>query len=135
MIFVTVYLNILLIFTAPTAPPGNLIVFNTSSTSLNATWSAPPIDKTHGHIRFYLIKYREVNCSRDSYGNVDETIRNVTVRGDVYSVILDSLAYWKCYQVNVTAVTVGEGPYATDAETRTSENGDYVFYAIAVFIV
>ena len=66
-----------------------------------------------------------MNCSRDSYGNVDETIRNVTVRGDVYSVILDSLAYWKCYQVNVTAFTVGEGPYAVEAETRTSENGKH----------
>ena len=130
-----VYLSFLLIFTAPTAPPGNLNVFNISSTSLNATWSAPPIDKTHGHIRYYLIKYWEVTCSIDSYGNVDETIRNKTVKGDVYSVILDKLKYWKCYQVNVTTFTVGEGPYATDNETRTSENGNYFVYRIAVFIV
>ena len=127
--------NFSIILTAPTAPPGNLNVFNTSSTSLNATWSAPPIDKTHGYIRYYLIKYWEVNCSIDSYGNVDETIRNKTVKGDIHSVILDNLAYWKCYQVNVTAVTVDEGPYAMDAETRTSENGNYFVYRIAVFIV
>ena len=131
----SIQLNSSIILTAPTAPAGNLNVFNTSSTSLNATWSAPPIHKTHGHIRYYLIKYWEVTCSRDSYGNVDETIRNKTVKGDVHSVILDNLAYWKCYQVNVTAVTVGEGPYAVEAEIRTSENGNYSIYGIPVFIV
>ena len=50
-----------------------------------------------------------------------------TVESNVHSVTLDRLRFWKCYQVNVTAFTVGEGPYATDNETRTSENGEYEY--------
>ena len=42
----------------------------------------------------------------------------------MYSVLLNGLKFWKCYQVNVTAVTVGEGPYTSDSETRTTENGE-----------
>ena len=41
------------------------------------------------------------------------------------SATLDGLRFWKCYQVNITAVTVREGPYAIAAETRTSENGNF----------
>ena len=111
-------------FTAPTAPPGNLKVFNRSSTSLNATWSAPPIDKTHGFIRYYLIKYWEVQCSDFFYDSHNLTVRTKTVASTLRSVIVDELDYWKCYQVNISAVTVGEGPYATDIETRTTENGE-----------
>ena len=119
-------MNFLHTFAAPTAPPGNLKVFNISSTSLNATWSAPPIDKTHGHIRYYLIKYREVQCSNYSKGTEveNETVNEKTVESNVHSVTLNGLRFWKCYQVNVTAVTVGEGPYARIRESRTSENGE-----------
>ena len=103
-------------------------VVNKSSSILNATWSAPPIRDTHGIIRHYLIKYREVKCSKYWYGTVDGTMKEKTVGSNLHSVILDKLKLWKCYQVNVTAVTVDEGPYATGSETRTSENGtDFVF--------
>ena len=112
-------------FTAPTAPPGNLKVFNLSSTSLNATWSAPPINETHGHIRYYLIKYWEVECTTFSYDSHKLTVLTKTVASSLQSVIVDGLDYWKCYQLNVSAVTVGEGPYATDIETRTTENGEF----------
>ena len=44
--------------------------------------------------------------------------------------LLDGLKYWKCYQVNVTAVTVGEGPYVADVETRTSEEGELTILKI-----
>ncbi len=64
-----------------------------------------------------------MQCSNDPYGTVNTTVRDRTVGGDVYSVTLDSLDVWKCYQVNVTAFTVGKGPYATIEETRTSEEG------------
>ena len=101
------------------------MVTNTSSSSLNATWSAPPIEEAHGIIRNYLIKYKEVQCSFQPYDTIDTVVRKETVQGDVYSVILDGLKYWKCYQVNVTAVTVDEGPYATEDETRTSENVEH----------
>ena len=105
--------------------PSGLNVFNKSSTSLEATWSPPPINKIHGHIRHYLIKYWEVQCSKYWYGTVNGTVNEKTVGANNHSVILDKLKYWKCYQVNVTAFTVGEGPYATDNESRTSENGIY----------
>ena len=128
------FAHVFFYITAPTAAPVDLIVVNQSSTSLEARWSAPPINETNGIIRHYVIKYREVECSNYSYGNVDGTTKDETVRGDVYSVILDSLAYWKCYQVNVTAVTVSEGPYATDSETRTSENGSGIIPVLVMLI-
>ena len=114
---------------APGAAPLNLVVTNTSSTRLNASWNAPPWDLTYGYIRYYIIKYLEVQCSGYSYGAVKSTARNKTVGGDVNSVMLENLDVWKCYQVNVTAYTVGEGPYATVEETRTSEEGCfYILY-------
>ena len=103
--------------------PSGLNVSNKSSTSLEATWSRPPINKTHGHIRHYLLKYWEVQCSKYSYGTVNGTVKEKTIGANNHSAIIDGLKYWKCYQVDVTAFTVGEGPYAMDAETRTSENG------------
>ena len=65
-----------------------------------------------------------MKCSTYSYDTVDETVKEKTVGSNNHSVILDKLKFWKCYEVNVTAVTVGEGPYASDNETRTSENGE-----------
>ena len=111
-------------FVAPTAAPVNLNVVNVSSTSLQATWSAPPINGTHGHIRHYFIKYWGVQCSEITNVTVNGTIQEKTVGPNNFSVMLDGLQFWKCYQVNVTAFTVGEGPYATDLKTRTSENGE-----------
>ena len=116
-------LNFTFHFTAPTAAPVNLTVVNITSSSLHASWSPPPTNETHGHIRHYLIKYWEVQCSKYRYGTVNGTVKERTVGSNNHSAIIDGLKYWKCYQVNVTAVTVGEGPYATNNETRTSENG------------
>ena len=108
----------------------NLVVTNTTSTSLNASWNAPPWNLTYGYIRYYIIKYQEVECSNDPYGTVNSIVRNQTVGGDVHSVNLESLDYWKCYQVNVSAYTVGEGPIVTDIETRTSEEGEFAILTI-----
>ena len=91
---------------------------------MEVNWTKPPKNDTHGYIRHYLIKYWEVQCSTHFYGSPDGAIRNRTVGWRNHSVILAGLKFWKCYQVNVTAFTVGEGPFATDNETRTSENGE-----------
>ena len=86
---------------------------NKSSSSLDVKWSAPPSDKIHGHIRHYLIKYWKKLCS-DSNVTVNATIEEKTVGPRNYSLLLDGLKYWKCYQVNVDNVD-----YSCDCWRRT----------------
>ncbi len=108
-------------FLAPTAAPESFTVTNKSASSLQLNWLLPPKEKTHGVIRHYLIRYRVVNCSngKDISAGWNET----TVRSNLTTTIIGKLSFWTCYDVNISAVTVGEGPFANQKKKRTSEHG------------
>ncbi len=56
----------------------------------------------------------EENSTGWSMTTVGESKRSVNITG---------LSYWTCYDVKIAAFTVGEGPFASVAKVRTSENG------------
>ena len=75
----------------------------------------------HGIIREYHIWYRKVQCNstaNSSLGWVEET-----VSGSTLSLDITGLMKWSCYEVQVRAVTVGNGNWSETVQQRTSEDG------------
>ncbi len=106
---------------APTAKPQSFKVTNTSSSSLHLKWEPPQEKLTHGNIRYYVIKFRMVDCST---GSSDATIWNITtVKSELRNATIGGLLFWTCYDLQIAAVTVGQGPFASKNKVRTSENG------------
>ena len=95
---------------------------NASSTSLELKWTEPIHSATHGFIRSYAIKYRMVDCNTSDATSLNSTWQNITVDTVQRTTTLSNLSFWTCYDVAISAVTVGAGPYA-NATMRTSENG------------
>ena len=100
---------------------------NASSTSLELEWTEPIHSATHGFIRYYAIRYRMVNCNASDATSLNSTWQNITVGADQRTTTLSNLSFWTCYDVAISAVTVGAGPYANATRIRTSENGELVF--------
>eukprot|EP00794_Sanderia_malayensis_P014331 gene14331-15822_t len=107
---------------APTAAPRSFVVTNSSATTLSLTWEAPLVSDLHGWIRYYLIKYTTVNCVTGAEHNASVAWNYFTVDSTSRTVSISNLAYWTCYSVNISAVTVGEGPSANVNRVRTSEH-------------
>ena len=111
-------------FTAPTSPPLNVKISNTSSTSLNASWDRPPESQTHGIIRQYVIKYQEVKCGSNGT-NLTNWVY-VPVSGTLLSNEIKNLRKWSCYEVQIRAVTIKTGVWSKTEGHRTSEDGKRV---------
>eukprot|EP00794_Sanderia_malayensis_P003700 gene3700-4220_t len=107
---------------APTSAPRNFTVTNESATSLSLTWEAPIRTELHGFIRYYLIKYATVECGTGTEVNATIVWKNLTVGSTLKNVYIGNLTYWTCYSVSISAVTVGEGPFANVMSVRTSEH-------------
>ncbi len=118
-----VYTDVFCIISAPTAAPEKFQVRNSSSSSLELIWEPPPAEQTHGFIRHYLIRYKIVQCNADDVLTEASVWQSTTVESSIRSFNLTRLKFWTCYDVNISAVTVGEGPFATKRAVRTSEHG------------
>ena len=116
--------NLLIIVLAPTAGPINVQVSNTSSTSLLATWNAPPLNETHGIIREHSIRYQDIACGVGNVSSITWVER--TVNGSTTSLDITGLMKWTCYEVQVRAVTIKNGIYSRSVKQRTSEDGKMI---------
>ena len=104
-------------------------VLNISSTILSVTWDSPLQHETHGLIRHYKIRYREVNCISASENLTAWKV--LIVNGQVRNVVLKNLAKWSCYVVQIVAVTVKDGKWSAEIQHRTSEDGmNYILQLI-----
>ena len=110
---------------APTAGPTNVQVSNTSSTSKLVTWNPPPQNETHGIICQYDIRYRKVECNSSANNSSSAWIER-TVKGSTTSLDITGLMKWSCYEVEVRAVTIKNGPWSGTVERRTSEDGKII---------
>ena len=92
-----------------------------SSTSLQVTWSPPLENETHGVIREYKIRYRKVECNSNTYMSPTWTERTVNTSTASYDIT--GLMKWSCYDVQVLAITIGNGVWSEAVRQRTSEDG------------
>ena len=109
-------------FTAPSCAPLNVNITNTSSTALQVMWNPPSAAETHGVIREYNIRYRQVNCSLN--GTNLTTWASMKVNGSSTSTNLTNLTQWSCYEVQISAVTIKKGVWSNAKQHRTSEDGE-----------
>ena len=84
-----------------------------SSTSIILTWDPPPEDHHHGEIDSYTVLCTDVN-SGGSLSEHATAVTNITITG---------LHPFYTYKCNVSAVTVGYGPFSDTTDTTTLEDG------------
>ncbi len=103
----------------PGVPPQNVTGRNLSSASIYVQWQPPPQEFWYGILRGYIIRYFPVEDidNESAYlmiNVIDPTVTNFT---------LDSLMDFVNYSIQVTAVTVGRGPFSDPIYIRTNLDG------------
>ena len=98
----------------PDASPRNLNGSAVNSTSLFLSWEIPPSEQQNGIIRQYLVNVSELETG--SGIELSATDTNITVSG------LHPFYHYEC---NVSAVTIGAGPYTLPITIQTLQAGMY----------
>ena len=99
-------------FSAPSAPPEDLIAENVSSTSFVLSWTPPPISQQNGIITKYTVNITEIEISSLTVLTSTNT-----------SLLVLSLHPYYTYDCAVSAYTVDNGPYSEMLTITTSEDG------------
>ena len=85
-----------------------------SSHSLSVTWLPPPVEMQNGIIRYYIINILEEETMKQSVFN---TANNSTL------LPLDMLHPYYTYGINISAVTLGIGPFSIMKNIQMPETG------------
>ena len=96
----------------PDAPPQNLSGSAVNSTSLFLSWELPPSEQQNGIIRRYLVNVIEIETGNGNELSTTDT--HITVSG------LHPFYHYEC---NVSAVTIGAGPYTLPITIQTLQAG------------
>ena len=107
-------LTIAQIHTAPSAAPGNLQVTSISPYSLHLRWSPPPLEHRNGIIRRYNIVLSQLNS--ETRVQQSTLTNSITIRG---------LKAYTTYKCKVAAYTTTLGPFSSEVQNRTYEDGKY----------
>ena len=107
------YIIIMVHFTDPTHQPRSLMGVALNSTSIHLTWDSPPEEHHNGEIDSYTVLCSEMN-SGGSLSRHSTPTTNITITG---------LHPYFTYHCNVSAVTVGHGPFSTVTSITTLEDG------------
>ncbi len=99
----------------PGEAPQNVIVNSESSISILVEWDPPRENFQFGIIRSYSVLYRVTM----------EAGSGITINVINRSLIIDRLMEFTNYSVEVTAVTVGEGPYSDPVTVVTEQSSKY----------
>ena len=104
--------NILCLLLAPSSPPQGLSGFNLSSTGITISWSPPPTIDTNGVIQHYTVEVDEV-----------WTGHRLTFYPTNTNINIGALHPYYVYQCRVAAVTVAQGPFTSNLQIVTGEDG------------
>ena len=96
----------------PDAPPQNLNGSTVNSTSLFLSWELPPSEQQNGIIRQYLVNVSEL-----------ETGSGIELSTTDTNIIVSDLHPFYHYECNVSAVTIGAGPYTLPITIQTLQAG------------
>ena len=99
----------------PSGPPLNVSARAVDSMSLLASWLPPHISQRNGIIRQYRINLTESETGVITY---------YTVQNSLQTTLTDLHPYYND-QVTVAAITIGQGPYSTEATVQLPEAGQY----------
>ena len=117
---------ILLIFLAvPSAPPQNLTLNDTTSTSLLVKWNEVPDADKNGIIRSYTVSYRAMDS---------QVVDTTTVNASTRKANLTGLIKNMTYIVRVLASTdKGDGNYSDPEVFLTNQDGELTFIFLCIF--
>ncbi|XP_065845962.1 phosphatidylinositol phosphatase PTPRQ-like isoform X2 [Oscarella lobularis] len=96
---------------APSAPPQNVSVLVSNSTSLYVSWVPPPDSHLNGIIVYYTVVYATVMTNHSQL-----------VPGEMLSLTLTGLNEFTRYNVSVSAFTVAIGPESSPITVTTDED-------------
>ncbi len=103
--------------TVPSAPPQNLVVTLTTSSSISISWNPPPFEQQNGLIRYYLVYLTDINGNtlelQTNDNSTDFTIENV-------------VPVHNNYTVSLAAFTIGVGPSSSALTISLPESGKLV---------
>ena len=102
-------------FIAPSAPPQGFSGSNQSSTAIFLSWSPPPAIDINGVINYYTVELDEVWTGRSL--EFHPTSMNISIT---------ALHPYYVYQCRVAAFTVALGPFTSNLQIVTGEDGLYV---------
>lgn len=101
-------------YSDPSAPPGNIQATYTTSTSLTLMWYPPPFVDQNGHITFYSLTLRDLLFNTN----------DITAQSPTNSYTFTSLNEYNNYSCEIAAATsVGLGPYSQLVMFTTSQDG------------
>ena len=103
-------------FSVPGEPPRNVRGQSNSSTSILVEWDQPKEEVLYGILRGFRIRY---GVAMDT--NITTTTELIPEQQSSY--IIHNLEEFTNYSIEVTAVTVGEGPYSTPINVITDQGG------------
>ena len=104
-----------LLYSVPGEPPGNVCGQSNSSTSILVEWDLPRQEVLYGILRGFRIRY--VVAINES---VTITTELISEQRTSYTMV--NLEEFTNYSIEVTAVTVGEGPYSTPIIVITDQD-------------
>ena len=104
----------MLIFTVPSAAPGNFILDSSSALSLDVKWNAIPLNQQHGKLLGYRIYYKKEGSG---------TEKTVTVGPDQFTYTITSLEFAN-YSARIAGYTaVGVGKFSATLIKVPNEGG------------
>ena len=105
-------------YSVPGEPPRNVRGQNDSSTSILVEWELPRQEVLYGILRGFRIRY--VVAMNASIPGASITTELIPVQNTLYTIV--NLEEFTNYSIEVTAVTVGEGPYSTPIIVITDQD-------------
>ena len=112
-------LTLFIFLAGPSAPPQDLRLNDTTSTSLLVRWSEVPAAHKNGIIRSYTVSYQ---------ANSSSLVENITVSVPAREVNLTGLIKNMNYSVRVLASTdKGDGNYSDPVFFVTNQDGELAF--------
>ena len=96
-------------------PPQDVQGMNLSSTTISVEWESPPEEFLYGILTGYRIRYVPMDGTNTP---------SFEMTGLITSTTLENLLEFTNYSIEVTAVTVGDGPYSDPIFIRTDPDGN-----------
>ena len=104
------------LYIAPSAPPQGFTGSNQSSTAIFLSWMLPPAIDINGVIQYYTVELDEV-----------WTGRTLTFHPISPNISIRALHPYYIYQCRVAAYTVALGPFTSNLQIITGEDGKQIY--------